>query len=280
MILIQACSCLKWKRVYQSATQRPAVFLLLSSSSSPTAGLCPHAPERQDLCAHPDYDKSIPKPLTVKSCRGWNGDRWLPDFAVTACALWENAALGDVFNSKTPHFTFRWKEEDKGGGQRREPCLEWGSSNPLPVGQKHVKTCRFGSDCWKACSDDISPLPYLVFCWHQPPPISGALSCPRCWSLTWREHCWTLPPASMWLWKTTRPSAKISKCGSQVRLCATRRGVMKEKMFACPRSSLNAGSRAQLCCFAGERSLSCFHGCPLSQVVMESGPIWRMRPAE
>lgn len=34
---------------------------------------------------------------------------------------------GDIFNYKTPHFLFRWKEEDKSDWQRVEPCLEWGN---------------------------------------------------------------------------------------------------------------------------------------------------------
>lgn len=81
-------------------------------------------------------------------------------------------------------------------------------------------------------SDDVSPLWMAL--------ISVALSCLRCWSSTWRERRWTLPPALMWLWKTTRLLAKISKCGSRVRVCATRRRVMKEKMLALPPSSLHS----------------------------------------
>lgn len=150
-------------------------------------------------------------------------------FAVAACPLCENCPLGDTFNYKTPHFPFRWKEEDEGDWQRGEPCLEWGSLILSQLVRRMFNRADFSLIAERLCSDDIGPLWTTL--------ISVAASCLRCWSSTWREHRWTLPPALMWLWKTTRLSAKISKCGSWVWVCATCGWVMKEKMFAFPHSS-------------------------------------------
>lgn len=57
----------------------------------------------------------------------------------------------------------------------------------------------------KLCSDNLTPRLWCVM-----------RSCLRCWSLIWREQHWTRPPALMWLWKTTKLLAKISKCGAWV----------------------------------------------------------------
>lgn len=96
-------SCLKWKRAYQSATEHPAVSLLLSSSSSSSAAaqgsICPSYPVETGLDSEPSPAQTLP---TVQTCRGWNGYRWLPVFAAAAATypLCENCHLADLFHSK------------------------------------------------------------------------------------------------------------------------------------------------------------------------------------
>lgn len=163
-------SCLKWKRASQSATEHPAVSLLLSSSSSPAAAqgsIHPSYPVVTGLDSESSPAQTLP---TVQTCRSWNGYRWLPVFAAAAatCPLCKNCHLADLFHSKSPHFPFRWKEEDKGGWQRVEPCLERGSSNPLTAEQTHVQTCWFRFWLLKGCvlmtSGPSGPLWYLGLC--------------------------------------------------------------------------------------------------------------------